>query len=206
MGRPKFSIIIPAHNSEAFIEKALTSVIAQSYRDYELIVVCDSCEDRTEDVARKYTGLVYTVDYGRDGLTRNYGLDHASGEYVLFMDDDDWYLHEFVLQMLADRIEDTSPSDIICFGFIFRTRGYCSPWHRLGIWPNVWSKCWRRSFIGDTRFSDEEMVSDLAFTQAMLSKVTEGDQMDYWSMPLYYYNYMRVGSQTEIANRDGNDE
>ena len=49
-----FSIIVPAHNSEKFIDKCLDSIRKQSYTSYELIVVCDACEDKTEEVAKRY--------------------------------------------------------------------------------------------------------------------------------------------------------
>lgn len=191
----KFSVIIPAHNSAAFIEKALESVRSQTYTDYELIVVCDACDDNTAEVVRRYADEVAITGYGRDGLARNAGLDIATGEYVLFMDDDDWWLHEYVLHQLADRLEATTQTDILCFAFIWKGIGYTA--NSIGrIWPNVWSKCWRREFIGDTRFTDVRMESDLYFTREMMAKVTDNEQIDIWPMPLYYYNYMRPGSQT----------
>ena len=198
----KFSIIIPAHNSSYFIERALRSVKEQTYTDYELIVVCDACTDPTAEIARRWAHKVVITAYGNDGLARNAGLDIASGEYVLFMDDDDWWLHEYVLQMIVDRLNETTPTDILLFGFIWKGRGYTPPRRGIrGMWPNVWSKCWRRSFIGDTRFPDVKMESDLHFTRAVIDKVEDDDQLDFWPMPMYYYNYMRPGSQTEIANR-----
>lgn len=196
----KFSIIIPAHNSSYFIEKALKSVRSQTYKDYELIVICDACTDSTFSVVSRYADISRITNFGRDGLARNVGLDIASGEYVLFMDDDDWWLHEYVLQQLADRLNETSLTDVLCFAFIWKGLGYTA--NTLGrIWPNVWSKCWRREFIGDTRFTDVKMESDLYFTREMMAKITSNEQVDIWPMPLYYYNYMRPGSQTEIANR-----
>ena len=88
----RFSIIIPAHNEEKNIRKALESVKSQEFKDYEVIVVCDSCTDNTEAIAREYGARVYVTDVHRDSLARNIGLDHARGEWVLFMDADDWYL------------------------------------------------------------------------------------------------------------------
>lgn len=196
----KFSVIIPAHNSSYFIEKALKSVRSQTYKDYELIVICDACTDSTFSVVSRYADISRITNFGRDGLARNVGLDIASGEYVLFMDDDDWWLHEYVLQQLADRLNETSLTDVLCFAFIWKGLGYTA--NTLGrIWPNVWSKCWRREFIGDTRFTDMKMESDLYFAREMMAKITSNEQVDIWPMPLYYYNYMRPGSQTEIANR-----
>lgn len=198
---PKFSIIIPAHNSEGFIRNALDSIVSQSVHDYELIVVCDSCNDLTEAVARRYTLYVYSVNFGNDGLTRNYGLDLATGEWVLFMDDDDWWLHEFVLRMLSDKLNSLSyVPDIVAFGFIFRHIGYAPPVRKSNaLWANVWHKMWRREFIGDTRFRNIPMESDMHFCRDMLLKEPRIATLDH---ALYYYNYMRKGSQTELASQE----
>ncbi len=91
---PKFSIIIPAHNSAKFIKKALDSVKIQTFKDYELIVVCDACTDKTAEIARKYTDKVIKVDFTNEGRTRNVGLDAAVGDWILWIDDDDWWMHE----------------------------------------------------------------------------------------------------------------
>lgn len=195
---PKFSIIIPAHNDESRIQKALDSVRSQSYHDYELIVVCDACTDNTAEVARMYTNNVIEIDFHRDGLSRNAGLDIATGEWILFIDSDDWWLHEFVLEEIAGEIA-RQEFDVLAFGFIWRNVGVTFPL-RPGnlLWPNVWSKLWKRSFIGDTRFGDEWSVSDLGFTQRVLAKMPI---LVTWDMPLYYYNYMREGSITETDSR-----
>ena len=111
----KFSIIIPAHNSASYIRKALDSIKAQTFKDYELIVVCDSCTDNTQAIAEEYGATTVKVGYGRDGLTRNEGLARANGEYVLFMDDDDWWLHEYVLSQLNDKLEECPDVDVIVF-------------------------------------------------------------------------------------------
>ena len=197
---PKFSVIIPAHNDASRIQKALDSVRSQSYTDYELIVVCDACTDDTAQVARMYTNNVLEVNYNRDGLSRNAGLDIATGEWILFMDSDDWWLHEFVLEELAGEIA-LGDFDILAFGFIWKGVGMTRPMRNGNmLWPNVWSKLWKRSFIGYTRFSDVYSISDLGFTQAMLGK---NPKLATWDMPFYYYNYMRPGSITERDSRKG---
>lgn len=198
----RFSIIIPAFNSANHITKALNSVKNQTFKDYELIVICDRCVDKTEQIARKYTTKVEKVNFGNDGRSRSRGLDIATGEYVLFMDDDDWFLHEFVLEMLDAKLKRFKPAiDVLCFSFIYKGKGYAEPISHINgneRWIAVWSKCWRRQAIGRTRFPDVRMCSDRYFHEAMMKKpisITE------WDMPLYYYNFMRVGSQTEISKR-----
>lgn len=185
---PKFSIIMPAHDAAKYIRKALDSVASQTYTDYELIVICDACKDNTAEIAREYGANVIEVDYTNSGLTRNAGLDVATGEWVLFMDDDDWWLHEFVLEQLNEKL---GGEDILCFGFIWKGVGYTEP-NRPGghYWPAVWNKCWRRSAIGDTRFRPI-YPDDLIFHDTMMDKALF---IKAWDMPLYYYNYWREGS------------
>ena len=185
----KYSIIIPTHNAEDWIENALKSIVSQTVTDYELIVVCDACTDHTEEIAREYASVVINVDHNRCGLSRNAGLDFASGKWVLFMDDDDWWLHEYAFKQIADMLGNF---DLLCFGFIWKGRGYTSPNRPGGVyWPAVWNKCWRRSAIGSTRFPSE-YPDDLLFHNEMIS--TKFLRIQTWEMPLYYYNYWREGS------------
>ena len=181
-----FSIVMPAHNDAAHIRMGLDSIKAQTFTDYELIVVCDACTDNTADIAREYTDKVYEVDYELDGLTRNYGIDRATGEWLLFMDSDDWWLHEYVLDMIAKNVGKHG-EDILRFSFIWKGKGYTP----CGDWPAVWNKVWRRSLVGETRFSAIKYWSDLDFHNAMKEK---RPRIYDWDMPFYYYNFMREGS------------
>ena len=190
----KFSIIIPAHNSAGYIRKALDSIKAQTFTDYELIVVCDSCTDNTEEIAKEYGALTAAVEYHADGLTRNHGIEMARGDWVLFLDDDDWWLHEFVLQQLSDKLNNAI--DILCFSFIFRGVKYANPLGNGGMWhwPACWCKCYKRTAIGSSRFSDvTDGTADVQFFQQMFTK---GLTIVDWDMPMYYYNYFREGSQS----------
>ena len=190
---PRFSIIIPAHNAKNHIRKALDSVQSQTFRDYELIVVCDSCTDTTEAIARAYGAKVISVNYHNDGLSRSRGIDEATGEWILFMDDDDWWLHEFVLDQIDKKLREHNDSmDVLCFSFIFKGYKYATPnGNRGGHFCAVWNKCWKRSSIGATRFPNIPACSDLHFHTEMFAK---GLAIIDWDMPMYYYNYMRPGS------------
>lgn len=195
----RFSIIIPAHNSSAFIRKALDSIKQQTFKDYELIVICDSCTDNTEEIAKEYTDKVERCHYGQDGQTRNLGIDMAKGEWLLFMDDDDWWLHEFVLAQLDKKLKELHHPDVLCFSFIFKGWKYADPRsNRGGRWTAVWNKCWRRDFVGKSRFSSVEHWSDVDFDRAVMSR---NPRVFDWDMPMYYYNYLREGSQTELVKR-----
>ena len=182
----RFSIIIPAFNSASYIKRALDSIKEQTFEDYELIVVCDSCIDNTKEIAEQYADKVYEVDFHQDGFTRNVGIDHADGEYLLFMDDDDWWMHENVLEKIDNALNDC---DVLRFGFYWQMRGYCPPDNYYACWE----KAWRREFVGDSRFSDVDKCSDVDFYNSVMWKHPRIKDLDEC---LYYYNYLREGSQS----------
>jgi len=206
MGKPFFSVIVPAHNSAEFIRNGLDSIKRQTFTDYELIVICDACTDNTYEIVKKYADYMMFTEFGRDGLARNAGIDVARGEWLLFMDDDDWWLDDEAFRTIAENVGHCN-EDIMAFGFMARDfqypglQGYYNT--ELRIWPAVWNKCYRREFIGETRFPGIEFTSDLPFTNELLRK---RPGIRFFEVPLYYYNYMRKGSQTEVHWRHDNEQ
>jgi glycosyltransferase involved in cell wall biosynthesis/exopolysaccharide biosynthesis predicted pyruvyltransferase EpsI len=93
---PKVSVIIPAYNHSAFIAAAIDSVLAQSYRDFEIIVVNDGSPDATEEVLRPYieSGKIHYIWQENLGpaAARNRGVEAAEGEFIAFLDDDDQWM------------------------------------------------------------------------------------------------------------------
>lgn len=91
-----FSIVIPTYNRASFIEKAINSVLSQSYINWELIVVDDASTDHTMEVLSKYTDPrihILSNEINRErSAARNKGIDFAQGEYICFLDSDDYYL------------------------------------------------------------------------------------------------------------------
>lgn len=188
----RFSVIIPAHQAEGHIVKGLESIKSQTFKDFELIVVCDRCTDRTKEIAEGYGAKTLGVDFGRDGLTRNAGLDIAQGEYILFLDDDDFFLHEFVFEQIDRKLKETNNPDILCFSFVWKGVMYAEPLNKNGKpYIAVWSKAWRRDFIGNTRFPDVYSISDSYFHEEMMRKP---HRMELFDNPMVYYNYLRKGS------------
>ena len=197
MSNPFFSIIIPTHNAEPHIRKCLESIAQQSFKDYELIVVCDCCTDNTEKIAKSYGAITQNVRFRNDGPTRDVGIEIAKGEWVLFIDDDDWYLHEYVFQQLVD-VLGTQNEDVLSFGYVWKGRGYTPPTYEDIFKPRVsrvWSKAWKRSAIGDARFGNAVFSADTYFLKAMKNR---NPRTALFDMPLYYYNFLRPGSQTDL--------
>lgn len=203
----KFSIILPSHNGASRIWKALESIKKQTFTDYELIVVCDACDDATSIVARSYGAIVLECNHQRAGLARNDALAIVEGDYIVFMDDDDYWLHDNVLEMINNRIEmERTAVDVLCFSFIFNNADGTVRYARYlddndNYWTAVWNKCWRREYIKGCQFSDEIQGSDVVFTNQVFKKLGH-PHIVRWDMPLYMYNHMRTGSITETATRE----
>jgi len=103
----KVSVIIPAYNSEDFIEEAIESVLSQSHPIHELIVVNDGSCDRTSSIARSFGEQVYVIDSQNGGVSaaRNQGAQHATGEWICFLDADD-ILVPTAIQNLLDLTDE----------------------------------------------------------------------------------------------------
>jgi FkbM family methyltransferase len=94
---PKVSIIMPAYNAEPFIGEAINSVLAQTYKDWELIIVNDGSQDNTQQIIESYKDpriiCIIQENAGR-AVARNTALKRVRGEYITFLDADDFYMPE----------------------------------------------------------------------------------------------------------------
>lgn len=103
------SIIIPAFNAGKYLNQAIDSIIAQSYQDWELIIVNNGSTDSTNTIALSYTQKdhrihLLTIPTSDVSAARNYGIDHALGDYISFLDADD-ILHPHFLSALLKTIQ-----------------------------------------------------------------------------------------------------
>lgn len=190
MGEPFFSIIVPAHNAVGYMRKGLDSIRRQSFRDYELIVIADKCEDGTARIAEEYADRVIITEHGLCGLARNAGMDVATGKYLLFMDDDDYWMAGNAFEQIHEAAVKSDP-DVIFFGFYWNGRGFVTQ-EKNYCWA-VWNKAWRRDFVGDVRFDNYEYGEDVAYTKTLFGK---DHRRAYINNALYFYDYMRFGSQS----------
>ncbi|MBW1785298.1 MAG: glycosyltransferase family 2 protein [Deltaproteobacteria bacterium] len=102
MSKPLISCIIPAFNSDKYLAEALDSIVAQTYRPFEIIVADDGSTDTTAEVSEGYGDKVRFLSQKTAGpaATRNFGLQNAKGDFVAFLDADDlWHPEKLSLQM-----------------------------------------------------------------------------------------------------------
>lgn len=100
---PRVSVVIPAYNQAHFLDDAIQSALAQTYRDFEIVVVNDGSTDDTETVAQRYQDQIRYLYQQNQGLAgaRNTGILAARGEYVALLDSDDIWDPAFLAEMMA---------------------------------------------------------------------------------------------------------
>ena len=185
MNNIKFSIIMPAYNAEESISKSIDSVLSQTYSNYELLVIDDCSTDDTYNVVKKYSNvkLLQTPVNSRQGAARNLGLYNCSGDYILFLDADDIYFDNQVLEKLANTIISKEYPDIIYCGMqitgrrdliIMPDEENISKAYRLGQnkWMNVTSLCIKTSFIKENKITFPENIryEDVLFAFQAIEK------------------------------------
>ena len=122
----KFSIIVPIYNVEKYLKKCLESLVNQTYKPYEIILVNDGTKDNSQliidEYIRKYPDMIkgYIKENGGLSDARNYGIERASGDYLVFVDSDD-YIKLDLLETLQNEITD---EDVIGYNLIIVDNNY----------------------------------------------------------------------------------
>ena len=123
MSSPLFSIVLAGYQTEPYLPKSLASIASQTFTDFEAIFYVEESTDNSlaicqELAARDPRFKVATAPKsGAVATTRNYAMDHASGEYLVLLDGDDW-IADTMLEKLAAKLKETGPVDIIPFAAI----------------------------------------------------------------------------------------
>ena len=117
----KVSIVMPVYNVENYIVSSIKSVLNQTYKNFELIIVIDGSKDNSEAIAREFEKAdsrvkVYTKPNGGISDARNYGIDNAQGEYLIFLDSDDFWNYDLALEEINKIINQNKELDLIIFG------------------------------------------------------------------------------------------
>ena len=221
----KFSVIIPVYKVEKYLGYCVESILNQSFRDFEVILVDDGSPDSCPGICDEYAKkdsrvkVVHQKNMGLAGA-RNTGLDHAVGEYICFIDSDDYLAHEQVLQTLADKT--ASNPDIVHYKFKewFESDGhiaecrfsydvptsgrtlaeiYCDLIDRDAYYNSAWSKIIRRELLVDNNIRFEQGIvgedNEWYYHVVMVAK-----SLVLVDEPLYIYR-RRKGSITTSTTR-----
>lgn len=219
----RFSVIVPVYNVEDYLETCISSVIAQSCQDYELILVDDGSTDSSgamcDRFSKQYSCRVIHQKNGGLGAARNAGIEAARGDYLLFLDSDD-FISPDTLQELSSEM-DQVPADIYTFGFVTSdgTRDIAPfvdnlPYHQpltlrshpelLLALPNACCRVIRRTLFlsSDIRFPSRVWYEDIRTTPKLTALAQTIDVL-----PNTWYHYVqRDGSITRNSNLARNRE
>lgn len=221
------SVIIPAYNAEKFIEKCLRSLCAQSYNNWEAIIVDDSSTDNTLELCREFTknDSRFTILHKENGGTssaRNYALKFIKGEYTAFVDSDD-YLSEDYLKVLSDGMSD-GKYDISMCGYVYELEDAADEIYRIGgaggelgrddiikrmfvplnrSWGGfAWNKLYKTSIIKTHNLlfpENQSMFEDIYFNYEYLRFCSRG----YFNpVPVYHY----IKQKNSLVNYVAPDE
>ena len=217
-----FSIIIPIYNVEEYLDECLQSLQAQDYTDYEVICVNDGSTDRSREILSEWESRMpqmRVIDRENGGLSaaRNIGLMAAKGDYVLFVDSDDW-VEPNTLKILDTHLRpptsDLLPLDMLCFAcrrtdnntFDTLTPEQTNGWdyynrhaleHRETAFVCVVQRCYRRQFLIENNllFRESILHEDNEFTPRVCLKA-----QSVKVIPDVLYNY-RVRPNSIMTTR-----
>lgn len=130
MKNPTLSIIIPVYNKGNYLAKCLTSIIGQSYKNLEVILINDGSTDNSEEIAQRYQTIdqrikVHTFPNSGVSAARNRGIAITQGEFILFIDADDWIEPDY-LQRIMQHTEQEK-ADIYIWGITKDTKRNNTP-------------------------------------------------------------------------------
>lgn len=206
--RPLLSVIVPVYGVEQYIRRCLNSIIGQTYRNIEVIVVDDGSPDKSAEIARTYAKWdrrvkVVSKPNGGLGAARNTGLEYATGEFVTFVDSDDRLVKDAYSAMVGSLL--ATGSDFVVAGAYRERAGktWLSRWtrdlhtkDRLGIkiddFPEIfedavaWNKVWRTSFFRDYVGGFPEKIKYEDQEPAVLSYLN-AQKFDVLRKPVYYW-------------------
>ncbi len=222
---PKISVIIPIYNVENYLVKCLNSIMTQSCRDFEVVIVDDGSTDKSPVIAKEYEQKyqnvhVITQENSGQGAARNTGIEAAKGEYFLFIDSDD-YIDNNTIEILCEKAMNTN-ADLIIFdmaieemdGHISSVSCGCAKDHigmTLEKYPELildppcpCNKLFHRNLFINTgiRFPDRVWYEDL---RAIPKIYTAAQHIEYIHQPFYYY-LQRSGSTMHNSNIERNGE
>lgn len=221
----KFSVIIPVYKVEKYLRPCIDSVLSQSFEDFELILVDDGSPDSCPSICDEYAlmdprvKVIHQNNMGQSGA-RNTGLDVAEGDYICFIDSDDYLADDNVLQKLAEAT--ASNPDIVHYKFCewFESDGhtaeckfdynvptkgrtmaqiYCDLIDKDAYYNSAWSKVIKRSIL---------IENNIKFERGLLGEdnewyyhvVNAAKSLKLIDAPLYVYR-RRSGSTTNTTTR-----
>jgi glycosyltransferase involved in cell wall biosynthesis len=206
------SVIVPIYKVEDYLAKCIESILQQTYHDIEIILVDDGSPDNCGAICDNYAktdSRIKVIHQKNGGLScaRNAGLDIATGDYIGFVDSDDWIDPDMFERLMQVIIENNA--DIVSCGLkhIFNDRIIAQQTDKIINYNNeeaikdlleqhflrfeVWNKLYRKDIISELRFKPGQIHEDVYFTSNVFIK---SSKIIYLDRPMYNYLQERYGN------------
>ena len=213
---PKVSIIVPVYNVERYIDKCLESLVNQTLEDIEIIIVNDGSTDNSKEIIEKYkkqyNDKIIYLEKQNGGLSdaRNYGIPYAKGEYIAFLDSDDYVNIKMYEKLYNKAIENNS--DIVECDFYWKypnklildTRNEYKDINDMITNGRVvvWNKLYKRKIIYDKNimFTKGVRYEDIDFFYKLIPEI---NKLDYIKEPLVYYVQRKTSISKKQSEKNG---
>ena len=217
----KLSIVVPIYNIEDYLDKCLNSVLNQTFKDFECLLVIDGIKDNSYLIAEKYAGIDYrfkVIYKPNGGLSdaRNVGMEHAMGEYIYFLDGDD-FLYASAMEKCVNKLDETK-ADMVIFDVtqhnleqnttellkndFDENQTYTvdkEPTLLIKVLNAAWNKMYRKDLFIDNNinYPIKYYYEDLGTTYRLMLK---SKSIAFINEPLYNYLADRPGNITSELN------
>lgn len=206
------SIIIPCYNAEKTIKRCLESVISQTYKNIEIVIINDGSTDKTDSIIKKYINDNRIKYYNRSnhgiGKTRNFGIKEATGEYITFLDSDDYLPNDAIDNLY--KLAQKNKLDLVVSDYYVDNKNIKSekiksfPITNVKNNPNLifdinlapWNKLYKKELIENIKFEENLKYEDAPFVIESIIKAKRIGKLD---KETYYYV---VNSNSETTIRD----
>lgn len=210
----KISIIVPVYNAKDYISKCLDSLVNQTLDDIEIIVVDDGSTDGSDKILKKYFSdkvKVITQKNAGVAVARNTGLKIAKGEYIAYVDSDDWVELDMFEKMYNKAIQNDYDAVMCDFWYIDDNKKWDGILTNnddiltlkqkkdfmIKMFPVIWNKIYKRSKIGKFKFKDGVWAEDVEYLYRIMPSI---DSIGIVNEKYYYY-YQREKSESRLYDK-----
>lgn len=209
----KISVIVPAYNASNYIEKCIDSLLSQTLKNIEIIIVNDGSTDDTEKKISKYKNKIKVINQKNSGVAsaRNKGLSVSTGEYIAYVDSDDW-IEPDMLENMYNKAKENNYDVVECD---FKYVDDFKEWdgvidlkkdittisdkkeYYINMFPVIWNKIYKNNKIKDIKFKSGVWAEDVEYLYRVLPNI---DSVGKINKKLYYY-YQRPISESKLFDK-----
>jgi glycosyltransferase involved in cell wall biosynthesis len=223
---PKLSIIVPVFNVESFIHDCIESILDQTFKDFELILINDGSSDRSGYICDEYSMkdkriIVIHKENGGQSSARNRGIDVAKGDYIGFIDSDDWIHRDMYKILYTKAIEtaaDITACNIVQYNKDTTSHFYCNEatdhlYDRNSAMNELYlnerltfspcNKLYKKKLFEGITFKEGYILEDMDFTYRIIH---QSNRIYYIGQALYNYRYNDKSTMRKAFSKKRLDE